>query len=464
MGLVVLHRSDDAGRDIIVTSPDGTLTKGAFPTDISPHQPLTDIAAMSWERDGTAFRLEFTGDVFETEDQRNWTDASFKTYSPPLSRPFPVSVHTGDQTHQAIRLSAKPRTGITTCPAPRYVTGIPTVRREARARVPALGTSASTAAIELAPVPGLAALIVEVPGGDFAVAAELLVQARHQAMMLGTALDVRIIADGPGDIPPLVDLLPLDSAARISVFSSHGHVTEPDLWEQLLVAVKRRGLSSAVLSGTRAHFTELNRSRYSIRPDAEAITYSLTPQMHATEVPHIIESLPMQRETALNALRLGSGQPLHIGPVTLKARFNAVSTRGAYDPATLEAMTADPLQAEEFTAAWLLGSINALTLPGVESISYFEASGPRGLVTEGGAATPAFAILSQLATLRGADVLHVEGDVAGLVLYPVVSGSKVLLFAANLTPRPLSTAVKLEDGYPHGLHLPAWSALTRPLS
>ena len=108
IGLVVLHRPDDAGRSVTVTAPDQTRTGGAFPTDISPHQPFLNIAAMSWERDGTAFGLEFTGDTFETEDQRNWTDASFKTYSTPLSRPFPVAVHAGDRVHQSIRLTAAP--------------------------------------------------------------------------------------------------------------------------------------------------------------------------------------------------------------------------------------------------------------------------------------------------------------------------------------------------------------------
>ena len=32
-----------------------------------------------------------TGDVFEMEDQRNWTDASFKTYCTPLRQPFPAT-------------------------------------------------------------------------------------------------------------------------------------------------------------------------------------------------------------------------------------------------------------------------------------------------------------------------------------------------------------------------------------
>ncbi|MFE4836368.1 hypothetical protein ACFRAU_17015 [Arthrobacter sp. NPDC056691] len=127
-------------------------------------------------------------------------------------------------------------------------------------------------------------------------------------------------------------------------------------------------------------------------------------------------------------------------------------------------MTPDPLRAEEITSAWPLGGINALAVPGVESICCFKASGPRGLVTAEGAATPALEILAKLATLRGADVLHVGGGVPGLVLYPVASGFRVLLFTADLTTQPLKTAVKREDGRTRTLDMPAWSALTRPLS
>ena len=35
------------------------------------------------------------------EDQRNWTDASFKTYSTPLSEPIPVTVKAGTRISQA---------------------------------------------------------------------------------------------------------------------------------------------------------------------------------------------------------------------------------------------------------------------------------------------------------------------------------------------------------------------------
>ena len=42
------------------------------------------------------------GDTWETEDHRNWTDASFKTYSRPLSLPYPYAIAKGET-------SARPR-------------------------------------------------------------------------------------------------------------------------------------------------------------------------------------------------------------------------------------------------------------------------------------------------------------------------------------------------------------------
>ncbi|MEJ0031488.1 MAG: hypothetical protein WDO15_14435 [Bacteroidota bacterium] len=60
---------------------------------------------MSWPiiADARA-ELQFEGDIFETEDQRNWGDDSFKTYSTPLSRPYPVMLKPGDKVNQKVRL------------------------------------------------------------------------------------------------------------------------------------------------------------------------------------------------------------------------------------------------------------------------------------------------------------------------------------------------------------------------
>lgn len=66
--------------------------------------------------------------------------------------------------------------------------------------------------------------------------------------------------------------------------------------------------------------------------------------------------------------------------MTLPPRFNAVARSGVD-------AEADELQAEPFTAAWTLASVNALTLDGVASVSYFEASGPRGICDADGRLT-----------------------------------------------------------------------------
>lgn len=39
------------------------------------------------------------------EDQRNWTDASYKTYPTPLDNPFPINVDVGQEFNQKILLN-----------------------------------------------------------------------------------------------------------------------------------------------------------------------------------------------------------------------------------------------------------------------------------------------------------------------------------------------------------------------
>ena len=45
------------------------------------------------------------GDAFETEDHRNWTDASFKTYVRPLALPWPYVLPKGKPVTQSVTLS-----------------------------------------------------------------------------------------------------------------------------------------------------------------------------------------------------------------------------------------------------------------------------------------------------------------------------------------------------------------------
>lgn len=436
IGLVVLHRPDDAGRAVTVTSPAGLLTESTFLEHISAHQPFVDIAAFSWERDGVAHQLDFQGDVFETEDQRNWTDASFKTYSTPLSKPFPVMHREGDTVSQSIRLSARQ---------------VVRVGSEVVGVVPELGISGGgslLAEIASDPLPGpgalpgigslLAELALDPAPGSGCVSVDAAV---GLASRLGLPLDARIVASSPANAVAVLRSLPLDRVARLAVYSAASHVTEAELWDAVAVEAKELTYDGELLAGARSHFTELNRNQGSAVPGAAGVTYSITPQMHAVEREAVIETLPMQTLTAREAFRIGEGRPLHLGPVTLAPRFNAVATEA---PLAEEMPSRDPLQETPFAAAWLLGSVAALTAPGVASVSYGVVPG-----------TPAGELLLELAALRGREVLTCTkpGTVAA---YPVRTAKGVLVFAANLTGFASAVRVVGPSGEYRDVELAPW--------
>ena len=56
---------------------------------------------------GLDAEVRFSGDIFEMEDQRNWTDASYKTYCTPLGLPFPVELKKGTTVTQSVAISLK---------------------------------------------------------------------------------------------------------------------------------------------------------------------------------------------------------------------------------------------------------------------------------------------------------------------------------------------------------------------
>jgi len=179
--------------------------------------------------------------------------------------------------------------------------------------------------------------------------------------------------------------------------------------------------------------------------------------MHASEIPHIIDSLAMQRVVAQNARRLAGDRPILVGPITLARRFNAIATIDPPDPAIEALWAVDPLQPTEFTAAWTLASVVWLTAAGISGVCYFETRGPRGIVTSEGTLTPAGRILNTLAELRGRPVRYWDGpdDVAALAVVP--EGGPLELFLANLSAKPRTIILDGWRPHPKRVDLVGWS-------
>jgi hypothetical protein len=112
IGLNVLHPVSFAGNEYVAHGPQGPRS-ARFPTAIAQQtmqdgilRPLIapfhrlDLAGPC----DVSFQLAFEGTRFETEDQRNWTDASFKTYPTPPSLGHPQEAAAGDRIVQSVVL------------------------------------------------------------------------------------------------------------------------------------------------------------------------------------------------------------------------------------------------------------------------------------------------------------------------------------------------------------------------
>ncbi|MGH9660011.1 MAG: hypothetical protein ACRD96_15795, partial [Bryobacteraceae bacterium] len=109
IGLNLLHPVNRcAGKKCRNRRVNGAVIETRFPEEIAAKDVLEgfeEMCAMSCDvAAGVTAEFEFTGDLFETEDQRNWTDATYKTFSTPLKLPFPVEVPAGSRISQTIRL------------------------------------------------------------------------------------------------------------------------------------------------------------------------------------------------------------------------------------------------------------------------------------------------------------------------------------------------------------------------
>jgi hypothetical protein len=435
LGLIVLHPPALAGTPMAVEHPDGYRTSTVFPEHISPHQPAANIRALSWrvsEMNGRAVDsvLRFSGDVFEMEDQRNWTDASFKTYSTPLSEPFPVEVSAATVVEQAVELRCEAAgnqpstTGDTDAAAPARarVTFGPA---DARGLLPVVTTSVSSGPVPGTPIdPAYGPLLCEVDPGHANWRA-ILDRATVEAG--GRPLDLRLVVGRGEEVDPVLDhLLGAGIATEtIGVFDRRTHLSEPELLSDVQGRLDSRRITTELLGGTRAHFTELNRNFSQLAKWDGPLSFSITPFMHDRGGHQLVESIAMQRLVVREALEIAHGRPLHIGPITLGARFNAVATSALPVPRLqsieegfgpeLVAGATDPRQGAPSLGAWVLASVAALAVRGVSSLSYFEASGVRGLVDADGRPTAAAELLGEIAELSSSPIAPLVADHPAIV-------------------------------------------------
>lgn len=151
-----------------------------------------------------------------------------------------------------------------------------------------------------------------------------------------------------------------------------------NLLDTALEAFRKTFPSAKIGYGTEAFFTELNRNRPQSN-GADFISYSINPQVHASDIRSLIENLEAQKYTIKTAKSFANGKAIYVSPVTLKWRYNPERTEAEKkEEGDKLPWNVDVRQATEFAAAWTLLSIKYLAE--ADSLTFYETVGMRGIM------------------------------------------------------------------------------------
>lgn len=371
LGFVVLHPIGGvAGEPVEILHVDGSVERARFPDLIEPYQPFRDIRALTHAPcAGLTVTCRMEGDTFETEDQRNWTDASYKTYVRPLGLPWPYRLDAGTELEQSVtlRIEGEPESGRADDTPPTLTLGRPA------GRLPAIGLHLEPGRM---PSPRAISQLRELRPG-FLLARhdgrtrdlEALRRASALAAALDAALHLEVVLPGD-DVEAEAGALARDIAETGAVVDTVLVFPAADLKGTLpgrewpacppLTDVYR-ALRSALpavrlVGGTPHFFTELNRKR----PPAaflDAVTFSTSAIVHAADDTTVIENLETLPAIFRSAEAIAEGQEIYLGPSHIACRDNPYGEAASPNPDRVrKAMTDDdPRQLGHFAAAWTVG-------------------------------------------------------------------------------------------------------------
>ncbi|HZC59335.1 MAG TPA: hypothetical protein VE154_05025 [Chthoniobacterales bacterium] len=437
-GFVVLHPIEGvAGEACTVEHVNGQIEQTRFPFLIDPVQPMKELRAITNQfGPGLKVTCRMEGDIFEMEDQRNWTDASYKTYVRPLALPWPYVISKGETVSQSVtltvhgslsavasgdrRLSLSVGEAVTGCSAPMLGLALhpknlslteqklDALREVGPSHLlchcdPRFGHNQSDLKRMAAVGQAIGSEVwlefviptVDHFEQDIQELGHVLTQLDHpfSTIMVSPAADLKCTLPGS----PWPPCPPLDACYRAA----------------------RIAFPSASLGGGMfSFFTELNRKR----PPAtllDLVTFTTIAIFHAGDDRSAMEGLESLPYLAKTVEAFIHGKPYHVGPSAIGARMNPYGEAPMTNPRNIrQAMNGmDPRQRGLFAAAWSIGFFARFTAGRASAITIGEAVGELGIVYVRGAypqpwfdendgVYPAYHALKGLASLRGRPLLN----------------------------------------------------------
>jgi hypothetical protein len=347
-GVCLLHPvAETRGLPVEVRHPDGDRTSATFPVEVSPHQPFSNVSELHHAiGPESVLAIRFGGVVFEAEDQRNWTDYSYKTYCNPLGSGRASTIPAGHRIEHSVEFavsSGKPNSWMPT-PAP-----FAPRRQPMRVGLLATQTTAEER-VSLAQIPWDHIGVVLHSGFDDAE----LTNARLLAEKLNASL--RVFWDGgfaQEDAERLAVAAPREIALRDFTVE-----VDPE-WRKVLG-------KTAFLTMSPDNFTELNRTRPHLRAvPYDGVGFAANPQVHAFDEVSILET-PTTFADIVSTIEKQTSLPIYIGPVTFEPR--------GVEP--------EPLTDERrrVHARYIEDTVKVIRRTNVASLTLGPATGPRGFL------------------------------------------------------------------------------------
>ncbi|AZV23384.1 MULTISPECIES: hypothetical protein [unclassified Mesorhizobium] len=461
-GFCILHPiADLAGSPVKVEHTDGSVEATKLPELIDPWQPFKDIRAITHQvRPGVTAECRMEGDTFEMEDQRNWSDASYKTYVRPLALPWPYVLPAGQTLRQTISLriageGKAPAAAVASEPV-RVELG------EAGPTLPDVGVVIYPEDVETA-LANLSTLTTLGPqqllfhydptrghGLDALRAFARLANAHAAA----TTLECVVVCAGDLDaemsgVADLVRQAGLKLSA-IAVSPSVDRQSTPpgSTWpdcpplEDVYAAARRAFPDIRLGGGMFSYFTELNRKRVPA-DQLDFITHCTCPIVHAADDLSIMQSLEALPFITRSARAIFGAKPYRIGPSTIAMRQNPYGSATKPNPGGQRVAMADsdPRHTGQFAAAWTIGYAARVAPVGLEMLTLSSFTGPFGVLASSGEPVaegshrPIFQPIKGLCELAG--LAHVSARTSDetkvLALAGRSASGKTIAWLANLT-------------------------------
>ena len=458
VGFVVLHPLEGvAGKQVMLEHTDGQKSKLKMPQQISADQPAFDLRAIVHSPiRSLKVSVEMSGDAYEMEDQRNWSDASFKTYVRPLSKPRPFIIPAQEVVEQSITVDVSGRVKMAQSQKRKNDLTVQT----SRAKFPLLSLGldpedAKTTQQNSANLLKLGVRDVVARFDTRTHGVETMRDLESCLTTLGARAHFEVIVPGFNPTEEFSDFkaaLKLFDVKPASIVVSpqrdlktrpSGQLPKGEVPAGEIAKIARVQFPEAEIGGgTFALFTEFNRNP----PPSDGVdfvTHATCGIVHAADDISVMETLTALDDIAKSARKLSQGRFYRISPSAIAMRHNpyGASTTANPNRQRLTLVRMDPRQSGLFAAAWVVGYLAAMVRNKVDMVGLAHGVGDFGVIEASGALRPIYHVVRGAAFAVGKRALAIA-HVSGLAAFGYRDGALQVLWVANLTAQPQTVSFK----------------------